>query len=426
MEWGRKRLPSCAPTPPLFTPTEIRILRYTTAMAEMRAGKSSNFDVDAGDESPKKRSLFTFRVGHSASPRLLIILALLLIFGLIMLSSASSVVAFQNFDDPYYYLKHQLLYGVLLGGVVFFALSRIDYTYWRKMAFPLMVVSLVLLVLVFIPGIGTELLGAKRWISVGGIFFQPSEIVKLTFLFYLAAWLETRGHQVKEMSAGLTSFLVMLGALVAIIAIAQKDLGTTIVLTVIALSVYFVAGAPWKHMGIIAGVGAIMLTILIKLFPFRAERLTVFLNPELDPQGIGYHINQALLAIGSGGLFGLGLGHSRQKFNYLPEAATDSIFAVIGEELGFFFSVMLIILFLAFVLEGLRIARNSPDAFGKYLAVGITSWIGFQALINIAAMLSLVPLTGIPLPFISYGSSSLITTLAAVGILAAVSKQAAR
>lgn len=394
-------------------------------MANLTVGKPANLDVEAEDESPK-RKLFTFRVGHSASPRLLIIIALLLIFGLIMLSSASSVIAFQNFGDPYYYLKHQLLYGVLLGGLVFFALSRIDYAYWRKIAFPLMVISLVLLLLVFVPGIGTELLGAKRWIHVGGVFFQPSEMVKLTFLFYLAAWLETRGHQVKEVSAGLTSFLVMLGALVAIIAIAQKDLGTTIVLTVIALSVYFVAGAPWKHMGIIAGIGAIMLTILIKLFPFRAERLTVFLNPELDPQGIGYHINQALLAIGSGGMFGLGLGHSRQKFNYLPEAATDSIFAVIGEELGFFFSVMLIVLFLAFVLEGLRIARNSPDAFGKYLAVGITSWIGFQALINISAMLSLVPLTGIPLPFISYGSSSLITTMAAVGILAAVSKQAAR
>lgn len=394
-------------------------------MAKLTVAKPANLDVEAADEGPK-RKLFTFRVRHSASPRLLIILALLLIFGLIMLSSASSVIAFQNFDDPYYYLKHQLLYGVLLGGLVFFALSRIDYTYWRKIAFPLMVISLILLLLVFVPGIGTELLGAKRWIHVGGVFFQPSEMVKLTFLFYLAAWLETRGHQVKEMSAGLTSFLVMLGALVAIIAIAQKDLGTTIVLTVIALSVYFVAGAPWKHMGIIAGLGAIMLTILIKLFPFRAERLTVFLNPELDPQGIGYHINQALLAIGSGGMFGLGLGHSRQKFNYLPEAATDSIFAVIGEELGFFFSVMLIVLFLAFVLEGLRIARNSPDPFGKYLAVGITSWIGFQALINISAMLSLVPLTGIPLPFISYGSSSLITTLAAVGILAAVSKQAAR
>lgn len=394
-------------------------------MAKLTVAKPANLDVEALDDGPK-RKLFTFRVGHSASPRLLIILALLLIFGLIMLSSASSVIAFQNFDDPYYYLKHQLLYGVLLGGLVFFALSRIDYTYWKKIAFPLMIISLILLLLVFVPGIGTELLGAKRWIHVGGIFFQPSEMVKLTFLFYLAAWLETRGHQVKEMSAGLTSFLVMLGALVAIIAVAQKDLGTTIVLTVIALSVYFVAGAPWKHMGIIAGLGAIMLTILIKLFPFRAERLTVFLNPELDPQGIGYHINQALLAIGSGGMFGLGLGHSRQKFNYLPEAATDSIFAVIGEELGFFFSVMLIVLFLAFVLEGLRIARNSPDPFGKYLAVGITSWIGFQALINISAMLSLVPLTGIPLPFISYGSSSLITTLAAVGILAAVSKQAAR
>lgn len=395
-------------------------------MAQVTVAKPANVAVVTEEDKPKRPKLFTFRHGHAASPRLLIILALLMIFGLIMLSSASSVVSFQNFDDPYYYVKHQILFGVLLGVIVFFVLSRIDYTYWKKVAFPLMVASTILLLLVFIPGIGTELLGAKRWIHVGGVFFQPSEIVKLTFLFYLAAWLESRAHQVKEVTSGLASFLVMLGILVVIIAIAQKDLGTTIVISVIAFSVYFVAGAPWKHLASIGALGAIVLGILIKLFPFRAERLTVFLNPELDPQGIGYHINQALLAIGSGGWFGLGLGHSRQKFNYLPEAATDSIFAVIAEELGFVFSILLIILFLALILEGLRIARNSPDAFGKYVAVGITAWIGFQAFINIAAMLSLVPLTGIPLPFVSYGSSSLITMLAASGILAAISKQAAR
>lgn len=387
-------------------------------MAELAIAKS--------DEATPRKKFLTFRHGHSASPRLLLILVLLLIFGLIMLSSASSVISFQNFGDSYYYVKHQLVFGVLIGAILFYALSRIDYLYWKKIAFPLMIGSIILLLLVFVPGIGAELLGAKRWISVGGVFFQPSEIVKLTFLFYLAAWLETRAHQVKELSTGLSSFLIMLGFLVAIIAVAQKDLGTTIVLTVIALSVYFVAGAPWKHLALIGGIGSVMLGVLIKLFPFRAERLTVFLNPELDPQGIGYHINQALLALGSGGWFGLGLGHSRQKFNYLPEASTDSIFAVIGEELGFIFSMVLIVLFLALVFEGLRIARNSPDAFGKYLAVGITAWIGFQALINIAAMLSLVPLTGIPLPFVSYGSSSLITMMAAAGILAAVSKQAAR
>lgn len=417
----------CLTEPPPYPLLILR--RILLGMAEIRTVTPINRHVSGSDSAEATRPRFQFlksTVGHAASPRLLILLGIILLFGLIMLSSASSVISFQNFDDPYYYLKHQILYGVVIGLLVFFAVSRIDYRYWRSIAFPMMVGSVILLLLVFIPGIGTELLGAKRWIHIGGIFFQPSEVVKLTFLFYLAAWLETRAHQVKEVTSGLASFLVMLGFLVGIIAIAQKDLGTTIVLTVISLSVYFVAGAPWKHLAIIGGIGAGMLALLIKMFPFRADRLTAFLNPELDPQGIGYHVNQALLAIGSGGFGGLGLGHSRQKFNYLPEAATDSIFAVIAEELGFILCVLLIVMFLALVLEGLRIARNSPDAFGKYVAVGITAWIGFQAFINISAMLSLVPLTGIPLPFISYGSSSLIMMLAASGILAAVSKQAAR
>ncbi len=354
---------------------------------------------------------------------LLILLGIIVVFGLIILSSASSVLAYEKFGDSYYYLKHQLLYGVFLGGIAFYIMSKLDYHYWRKYAFPVVVGTLVLLFLVFIPGIGTELLGAKRWISIGGFVFQPSEVVKLSFLIYLAAWLEKSGKDIHDSKYGLMSFLVMLGALVLLVAVAQKDLGTTIVIAVISVVTYFVAGAPWKHLGTIFLGGILAVVALIKIAPYRAARLTVFLNPGTDPQGIGYHINQALLAIGSGGLFGLGLGRSRQKFNYLPEVTTDSIFAIVAEEMGFIIALAVIALFLAFTIVSLRIAQRAPDPFGKLLAVGIATWIGFQAFVNIGAMLSLLPLTGIPLPFICYGSSSMIMMLAAVGLLANISRQ---
>lgn len=354
---------------------------------------------------------------------LLILLGAVIIFGLIMLSSASSVLGYQDRGDSYYYLKHQLLYGVSLGAIAFYVMSKINYHYWRRYAFSIVVVTLVLLLAVFVPGVGTELLGAKRWIHVGGFFFQPSEIVKLTFLIYLAAWLEKQGKEVEDFHYGLVSFLLMLGALVLFIAIAQKDLGTTIVIAVISIVVYFVAGAPWKHIGLIVAGGLAMFFVLIKIAPYRAARFAVFLNPNMDPEGSGYHITQALRAIGSGGVFGVGLGHSQQKFGYLPEVMTDSIFAVISEELGFIFAVLVVGLFLAIVLQSLKIARNAPDQFGKLLAVGIATWVGFQAFVNIGAMLSLLPLTGIPLPFISYGSSSMIMLLASMGLLANISRR---
>ncbi len=374
--------------------------------------------------APAKGSIRTGATTIARPPdtTLLVIVGVIIVFGLIALSSASSVLSYQSHGDSYYYLKHQMLYGVLLGGIAFYIMSKIDYRYWKKHAFPIAAATMVLLLLVFIPGIGVELLGAKRWISIGGFFFQPSEIVKITFLIYLAAWLEKRGKDVEDVSYGLMAFLAMLGAIVLLIAVAQKDLSTTVVIAVISVMIYFVAGAPWKHLGYIAIGGVVALFALIKVAPYRAARFSVFLNPELDPQGSGYHINQALLAIGSGGFFGLGLGHSRQKYNYLPEVATDSIFAIIAEEMGFFIAMSIVVLFLVLTLYALRIAQRAPDQFSKLLAVGIATWIGFQAFINIGAMLSLLPLTGITLPFISYGSSSLITLLAATGILANISR----
>lgn len=341
-----------------------------------------------------------------------------------MLSSASSVLAYQNFGDSYYYVKHQIGYGLLLGGIAFYVMSKIDYHYWRRYAFSIAVGTLVLLLLVFIPGVGVELLGAKRWINIGGFFFQPSEVVKLSFLIYLAAWLEKRGKELHDVHFGFLSFGIMLGVLVLLIAVAQKDLGTTVVIAVISLVTYFVGGAPLKHIAGIIGAGIVAFFGLVAIAPYRAARLTVFLNPDADPQGIGYHISQALLAIGSGGFFGVGLGHSLQKFNYLPEVTTDSIFAIIAEEMGFLFAGAVILLFLLFVFQAIKIAKGAQDQFGKLLAVGIATWIGFQAFVNIGAMLSVLPLTGIPLPFISYGSSSMITLLAATGLLANISRQA--
>lgn len=359
---------------------------------------------------------------HSPDYVLFGTLFVIIIFGLIMLSSASTVVAYEKFGDTNYYLKHQLIYGVGLGLILFFVTSKINYHYWQRWAFPLLIITIVLLFAVFMPGIGYEFGGAHRWINLGGIIFQPTEVVKLTFLMYLAVWLSKREKNLKDFKQGLIPFVLILG-LISLLVILEPDMGTMAIISFISLIVYFIAGAPWRHIIWLAGGGLALFALLIKIAPYRAARFTIFLNPELDPQGIGYHINQALLAIGSGGFFGLGLGHSRQKFNYLPEVVGDSIFAVIAEELGFIFCLLLIFLFLFFMYRGYLMARNAPDQFGKLMATGIITWISFQALVNMGAMVSILPLTGITLPFISYGSSSLVCLLTACGILVNISKQ---
>jgi cell division protein FtsW len=355
-------------------------------------------------------------------PTLLLIVGAILVFGLIVLSSASTVIAYQQYGDSTYFLKRQLL-SVLIGVLVFSVTVRIDYRQWRVVAFPLLVLSIALLVAVFIPGIGRELLGARRWISLGPVFFQPAELVKILFLIYLAGWLSERGHRIQDRAYGLWPFLAILGTITLLI-ISQPDIGTMTIIALIALSSYFVAGAPVRDLVLIGAFAVSAFAALIKTASYRVERFLVFLNPQLDPQGIGYHINQALLAIGSGGLFGLGLGHSRQKFDYLPEAASDSIFAIVAEELGFIIVLGLLTLFVVFIIKGYRIARRAPDEFGRILASGITTWFGFQALINVGALTGVLPLTGIPLPFVSYGGTALITSCAAIGILANISRYA--
>jgi len=347
---------------------------------------------------------------------------LLLLVGIVVLSSASAVVSYQKFGTQNYYIIHQILFGLLPGLILFLITSRIDYHLWQKFSVLFLASSIVLLMLVFMPGIGFEYGGARRWIHLGSFLFQPSEIVKLTFLLYLASWLSSKGEQkLQNFSYGFLPFIFLTG-IIAFLIIVQPDVGTMAVIASIAFTMYFIGGAAVPHLAI-AGVGAVTLfAILINTAAYRFKRFMTFLHPELDPQGVGYHINQALLAIGSGGLFGRGFGHSRQKFAYLPEVTGDSIFAIVAEELGFFFGVFLLALYVFLAYRGLRIARNAPDDFGKFVAVGIVAWMIFQAFINIAAMLSLMPLTGIPLPFVSYGGSSVLVFLTAIGILVNISR----
>jgi cell division protein FtsW len=354
---------------------------------------------------------------------LLGIVGTIILFGLVMLLSASAPSGYTEFSDSYYFLKHQIIFGFIPGIAGLLAFSRIPYTFWKSHAWNLLILSIVLLVLVFIPGLSAGIGTAHSWISIGGVFsVQPSEIVKLTFLFYLAAWLGGRDKQsVRDVHAGLLPFVLVLGAIMLLM-ILQPDVGTMLVIVAMSLVVYFVAGAPLTHVLGLITAGIAGLALLITAAPYRAARLTTFLHPELDPQGIGYHINQALLAIGSGGFFGVGYGHSRQKFQYLPEVGSDSIFAVIGEEMGFFVCTLVLVLFLLFLWRALSIASRAPDHFSKYVVVGVAAWIVIQALVNIASMVALMPMTGIPLPFVSYGGTSLAVSMAAVGVMLNISK----
>lgn len=348
----------------------------------------------------------------------------LLIFGLVMISSAGVVYSQSRFGDEYHFLKRQIIFGIIPGFFACYLCQKIDYHYWKKVSVPIFFLSLVFLVLVFIPGLGNKLYGASRWLQLGPFSFQPSEMAKLSVIIYLAAWLESRGERrIKDFFEGFLPFIGILG-LIGFLIIKQPDMGTFGVIVITMIIMFFSSGSKLSHLFWMAIGGIIGFFALIKIAPYRLNRILTFLNPELDPKGIGYHINQALIAVGSGGILGLGLGHSRQKFYYLPEPVGDSIFAVLAEEIGFIGSLVLVILFILFALRGFKIAKNSPDDFGKLLGIGITSWVIVQSFINISAITSIIPFTGVPLPFISYGGTSILFLLAGVGILLNISKQA--
>ena len=345
---------------------------------------------------------------------------ILIIYGLVILASAGVAYSRVRFDDSYFFFKRQLS-CIGIGLILMFLFQKINYNFWKKIALPFFIVSITLLTLVFVKGIGSTIYGANRWIQLGPLSFQPSEMLKLSLIIYLAAWLESRGEKIKDFFEGLAPFLFIVVAIVFLL-IKQPDMGTLGVAILIAMTIFFISGAKLSHIFSMVGLGALAFYFLVKFEAYRMNRILVFLHPELDPQGIGYQINQALLAIGSGGLFGVGLGHSIQKFNYLPEPVGDSIFAIIGEELGLLGCLVLILLFLIFSLRGIKIAKKAPDEFSRLVVVGIVAWIFFQTFINIGSITGLIPLTGVPLPFISYGGTSIVFLMIGIGILLNISK----
>jgi cell division protein FtsW len=342
-----------------------------------------------------------------------LILILIFVFvGLIAVADASAPQALNTYGDKFYLFRQQLMWAGV-GLAAFFVTSLINYKFWEKIATPIFLISLMLLTVVLLPHLGFKALGARRWIDAGMFSIQPSELVKISLTMFLA--------KVASKNKNALSYFVPL-IVVAILIMLQPDLGTTLVVATIGLSQIFVSGVNLLYFA-----GALFTVFLatiglILVSPYRKERLLTFLQTERDPLGASYHIRQILLGLGSGGIFGVGLGASRQKYLFLPESSTDSIFAVIAEELGLIGAVSIILLFGYFVFKGLTIAMRAPDTFSKVLATGITAWIGGQAFLNVASMVALVPLTGIPLPFISYGGSSLVTVMAACGILLNISQ----
>lgn len=359
---------------------------------------------------------------HAPDPWLILITLFLVSFGLIMVSSASVVESYQITGSNTYYFVRQVVFAVI-GLVLWFFLQRWDYHRFRPLATIALLISIALLIAVFIPGVGFEAGGSKRWIGAGELTLQVTEVLKLGLIIYLAYWFEKKGSKISNWYATFLPFILLLLIILGLI-IVEPDMGTVVVIAGIAGVMYFVAGADLKHISLLVAGGLLAIWGLIKIAPYRAVRWLTFLNPASDPLGAGYHINQALIALGSGGLLGLGFGRSRQKFNFLPEASSDSIFAVIGEELGLLGLLFFVIIPLSILVwRGLKISQKAPDVFGRLLALGITTWIGWQAIINIGAITGLLPLTGVPLPFISQGGTSLVFAMIGSGILLNISRQ---
>jgi len=355
--------------------------------------------------------------------RLILFCTLVLVAaGLVMVYSASSVMAMnaERYGDPGYFLKRQALWAFAgLAGML--VMWRTDYRILRKLSFPLVAVSFVLLVLTLVPGIGAELNGARRWIRLGGLSFQPSELTKLAMFIFVASSLSKRSDKIKDFGSGLVPYLALTGTMLFLIAL-EPDLGTAASIGVVVLVMLYVAGARPAHLLSIMLAAAPVLYVQLFHVGFRKKRLLAFFDPWSDPRGTGFQAIQSFLAFGSGGLTGLGLGEGRQKLLFLPEPHSDFIFAVVGEELGLVGALTLASLFALFTLCGLRLALKCEDPFGRLLAFGITLMVGLQALINMGVATGLFPNKGMPLPFVSAGGSSVFMTLLAVGILLSVSR----
>jgi len=364
---------------------------------------------------------FTDKKGNKPDITLLIIVGILIFFGLIFLSSASSTFAFYNKGgDSYFFVKQQLLNGVLPGIILFYFFLRIDYRIYKKLYWVFFILSLLLLIAVLLFNGGGHSFTAQSWIVIGNKSFQPSEVVKLFFILLLAGYLSTIGNKIKTWSSGTVPFIIIL-SIISVLILLQPDLGTLSIIVLTALAMFYISGARLSHLSYIISSGLISLIILVKEFEYAKKRFLVWRYPDYDLQVAGYQMHQAMIAIGSGSWFGLGIGSSRQV-SYLPMPYNDAIFAIIAEEIGFIFSLAFLALFIIFITRGFAIIKNSKDNFAKLVAMGIVVWLSGQAFINIAGMIKLIPLTGVPLPFISQGGTNMVISLISIGILANISK----
>ena len=351
---------------------------------------------------------------------LLCVTITLALVGLVMVFSASAVVAGNRFHDSWYYLKRQLVW-LAFGLVLLQVASRVDYIWWKRLALPLLGLIIVLLLVVLIPSIGVAGHGARRWIPLGPISIQPAEMAKLVGVIYLAAYLAKKEDRLQHFSTGLLPALLVIGVLSGLILL-EPDLGTVVVLGLVTGGLLFVGGACLSHLSTLALSAVPIGLVLVLTSGYRRQRLMAFLEPWRDASDTGFQITQSFLAFGSGGLFGVGLGEGKQKLFFLPEAHTDFVLALVGEELGFVGTVIIVLFFALFVLRGFQISTRARIPFGRYLGIGITMLIGIQALINACVVTGLLPTKGLTLPFVSYGGSSLVICLMGVGILLNISR----
>jgi cell division protein FtsW len=348
-------------------------------------------------------------------------LALLVIFGFVMLASASADVAKITYNDGYYFLKQQVLKGLIPGMAGLLIGFLVCYRRWERVALTFFVLSVVALLLVFTP-LGEERGGATRWLGLGDISFQPSEILKIAFVIYLASWMSRGTRRSMSFVEGFVPFVLLAGA-IGFILFKQPSTTNAVLLFATALVMYFASGAKLRFLFGFVTLGVVLVAGVVYMTPYRLERVMTFLHPEqTDVLEEGYHIQQALIAVGSGGVTGVGYGKSTAKLYSLPEPIGDSIFAVIGEELGFVGAVGLVVLFFVLVWRGFMIANRSPDMFGKLLVMGLTSLIGLQVFVNIGAVSGLLPLTGVPLPFVSFGGTAMAVFLTMGGVILNVSR----
>lgn len=351
---------------------------------------------------------------------LIAIIAIILVFGLISLSTASVVVAYNKFGDAYYYFKHQL-FGISLGLIAFWFFAKTNYHVWKKYAFGFLVFSIILLLLVFIPGLSAHYGKARSWINIFGFSLQPSEFVKLSFLLFLSAWLEIRKKDLNDFFEGIGPFIIALG-IVSVLMVMQPDIGTLSIVGITSLIVYFVGGGNIKHIILIVLIGILIIFSMVLYKPYLKNRFACMFDSNFSSNDICYQTNQSLIAVGTGGLFGRGLGQSRQKFMYLPEVSGDSIFAIIAEEMGLIVSSLFLMLYFALFYRGINIARRAPDDFGRILGVGIVTWLAIQTIVNIGGIINIMPMTGVPLPLVSYGGSAILAAMSALGVLVNISK----